>query len=66
MSCLSGKGVKPEMVFKCCDCGHEYTGQEVIDGSIRLTIVKVNKEDPVNSTFRCECCQDDVDEGRTD
>lgn len=61
MAILSTRGVKPEMVFHCCDCGDTITGQQVLNGDY-LHIVKVDKENPINSTFRCECCQDDYHE----
>jgi hypothetical protein len=59
---LSARGVKPDMLFSCCDCGEKFTGQQVIDDQVELTIVSVNKAEPIKSVFRCECCQDDVEE----
>ena len=61
MAILAKQGVTPEMVFKCVDCKDAITGQAVLDGEY-LYIVKRNKENPADSTFRCECCQDDVDD----
>lgn len=61
MAILSSRGVKPEMKFRCCDCGDTITGEQVIDGE-HLTIVQANREVPEASTFRCECCQDDYEE----
>ncbi len=63
MAILSPKGVKPEMTFRCCDCGDTITGQQVIDGEY-LTIVTANREEPEASVFRCECCQDNYEERR--
>jgi transposase-like protein len=61
MSILSKQGVKEEMKFKCHTCGDTITGKEVLDGTY-LYIVKANKEKPENSSFRCECCQDDFED----
>ena len=61
MAILSNSGVKPEMNFRCCDCGDLVTGQQVIEGEF-LTIVAANRENPEASVFRCECCQDDYEE----
>lgn len=60
-SILSKAGVKPEMSFRCCDCGDSIVGQQVIEGEY-LYIVKANRETPEASVFRCECCQDDYEE----
>ena len=49
------------MQFVCVDCKDVITGQAVLEGEY-LYIVKRNKENPADSTFRCECCQDDVDD----
>jgi hypothetical protein len=61
MSILSKRGVKPEMEFRCSRCGDTISGQSVIDGEY-LYIVEVNKEEPLKSLFRCECCEDDYRE----
>jgi hypothetical protein len=61
MSILGKKGITPEMVFKCNDCDHTTTGQNIIDGEY-LYIVRRNTEVPNLSIFRCECCQDDQDD----
>ena len=50
------------MTFKCCDCGHVATGIEVIEDTIQFHIVKRDVNNPINSTLRCDCCQDDYDE----
>jgi len=55
MAILSKSGVKPEMTFRCCDCGDLITGQRVIEGEY-LHIVAANREIPEASVFRCECC----------
>ena len=62
---LSKSGVKPEMQFRCCDCGDTITGQQVIAGDY-LYIVKANREHPEASVFRCECCQDEYEERHHD
>ena len=61
MPILSKQGVTAEMRFKCSDCNDTISGQAVIDGEY-LYIIKANHENPANSTFRCECCQDDLDD----
>jgi hypothetical protein len=61
MSILSRVGVKPEMRFTCCDCAESISGQKVIEGEY-LYIVKADRNNPENSVFRCECCQDDWEE----
>lgn len=65
MAILSRRGVRPEMEFACCECGDKYTGQEVLDGE-RLHVVRVDREKPERSLFRCECCQDDWEDARCD
>lgn len=59
MSILGARGVKPDMKFTCDDCGETFTGRDVIEGRVELTLVEVNKAEPLKSVFRCECCQDD-------
>ncbi len=61
MAILSKSGVKPEIKFRCCDCGDLIAGQQVIEGEY-LHIVAANRENPEASVFRCECCQDDYEE----
>lgn len=61
MSILGKSGVTPEMKFVCVDCKDVITGQAVLEGEY-LYVVKRNKENAAASTFRCECCQDDVDD----
>ena len=46
------------MSFMCMECRDTISGQSVLDGAY-LYIVKINKENPANSMFLCECCQDD-------
>lgn len=58
---LSSRGVTPEMQFVCSDCREVTTGQEIIDGE-RIYIVKANLVDLHRSIWRCQCCQDDVDD----
>jgi hypothetical protein len=66
MAILSAKGVTPEMQFKCTDCGETITGADIIADRNRLTIVQVNRQNPINSVFRCECCQDDYEDRNRD
>jgi hypothetical protein len=61
MSIVSKKDIEPEMEFKCVDCGDTTTGQDIIDGTY-LYIVARGTVNPIGSTFRCECCQDDHDD----
>jgi len=61
MAILSRVGVKPDMQFLCCDCGGIVTGNAVITGEY-LYIVCANKQNPLDGTFRCECCQDEWEE----
>jgi len=58
---LSKRGVSPEMRFICSDCGHVTTGLQVIEGE-HIHIVRENQDDPLKSVWRCECCQDDVED----
>lgn len=59
MAILSSRGVKPDMKFVCCDCSETFTGEQVINNQVELYVVKANREEPIKSTFRCECCQDE-------
>jgi hypothetical protein len=61
MPILSKQGVTAEMQFKCTDCQDTISGQAVIDGEY-LYIVQADRVSPMNSAFRCECCQDDMDD----
>lgn len=61
MAILGKKGVTPEMRFTCGDCNDVITGQQVLDGEY-LYIVKEYPTDPKDSVWRCECCQDDINE----
>ena len=58
---LSKRGVSPEMRFTCSDCGHVTTGLQVIEGE-HIHIVRKNPDDPLKSVWRCECCQDDLED----
>jgi ribosomal protein L34E len=58
---LSKRGVTPTMRFTCCDCGQVTTGLEVIRGE-HVHIVVKNEKDPLRSVWRCECCQDEVED----
>lgn len=61
MSILSCKRVTEDMQFKCSVCNDTITGKNIIDGEY-LYIVKINKENPQTSLFRCECCEDELSE----
>jgi len=61
MAILARAGVRPDMSFRCCDCGDTITGKAVIEGEY-LHIVAASREHPEASVFRCECCQDDYEE----
>jgi hypothetical protein len=58
---LGKQGVTLEMEFKCSTCGEKISGARIIAGEY-LYIVSQNKENPEKSVFRCECCQDEVDD----
>ena len=55
---LGKKGVSPYMQFSCKTCGDVISGKQILDGEY-LYIVKQNRAEPLQSEFRCECCQDD-------
>ena len=64
-SILGPQGVKPEMRFRCMDCGDIITGHDVIHRIQDLYIVSVprdQKPTPENIQVRCECCHDDYRE----
>ena len=61
-SILGPQGVKPDMKFRCMDCGDIIPGQDVINRTQDLYIVSVPKDTkptPENIGVRCECCHDD-------
>jgi hypothetical protein len=58
---LSRKVVTPEMRFLCCDCGDATTGEEVINGAY-VHVVMRDARDLERSVWRCECCQEDLDD----
>ena len=49
------------MEFQCVDCRDITTGREVLDGTY-LYIVEGYPRDPKKSVWRCECCQDDLED----
>lgn len=61
-SILSPKGVTEDMRFYCRYCDHTYFGDQVMNGSLDLFIISEDKVNPMNSTFRCHLCQEDVDD----
>ena len=58
MDVLSSKGVRPEMEFRCSECGDSFSGAEVLNNEIRLHILIAHTTDPSKSVFRCELCQE--------
>lgn len=49
-----------DVVIKCIDCDEAKTVREWAASGEHLFIVGVqNAEDPLKSSFRCECCEDD-------
>ena len=58
---LGRRGVEPSMRFLCCDCGDVTTGEAVIKGAY-VHVVKRNANDLGNSVWRCECCQEDLED----
>ena len=42
MTILSKSGVRPEMSFRCCDCGDLITGQQVIAGEYLTVVAGIN------------------------
>lgn len=61
-SVLSPKGVTEDMRFHCKDCDHTYCGDQVLNGSLDMFIIREDKANPINSIFRCHLCQEDVDD----
>jgi transposase-like protein len=61
-SILSTKGVTSDMRFYCRDCDYTYCGDEVLNGSLDMFIIHKDEKNPINSTFRCHLCQEDVDD----
>ena len=60
---LGRRGVEPLMRFTCCDCGDVTTGEEVLKGA-SVHVVKRNSLDLRNSVWRCECCQEELEDQR--
>jgi len=58
---LGKRGVEQSMRFTCCDCGDVTTGEQVINGAY-VHVVKRNSDDLPNSVWRCECCQEDLED----
>jgi len=58
---LGRRGVDPLMGFPCCDCGDVTTGEEMIAGA-HVHVVKRDARDLANSVWRCECCQEDLED----
>ena len=58
---LGTRGVEPSMLFLCCDCGDVTNGEDVIQGAY-VHVVKRNVHDLGNSVWRCECCQEDLED----
>ena len=49
------------MMFTCCDCGDVTTGEQVINGAY-VHVIKRNSDDLKNSVWRCECCQEEIED----
>ena len=58
---LGKRGVASLMRFACCDCGDVTTGEEVIQGTY-VHIVSPNPLIPRESLWRCECCQEELED----
>ena len=58
---LGKKGVTADMEFICNDCNEKIHGGRILEGEY-LYIIEKNPRYPHKSTYRCECCQDDVDD----
>jgi hypothetical protein len=58
---LGTRGVDHTMRFPCCDCGDVTTGAEVLQGAY-IYIVQQCAPDPRGSLWRCECCQEDLED----
>lgn len=61
MMILAKKGVSADMEFICNDCNEKIHGGRVLDGEY-IYIIERNTAEPAKSKFRCECCQDDIDD----
>jgi len=57
---LSKCGLKPEMKFTCSSCGIDVFGEDILNRGFYMYIVKKNKENILNSIFRCEDCEEDL------
>ena len=58
---LGKRGVEQSMRFPCCDCGDVTTGEQVINGAY-VHMIKRNSDDLKNSVWRCECCQEEIED----
>ena len=58
---LGMKGVTAHMRFPCCDCGDVTTGEEVLSGA-HVHVVTSDARDPEKSVWRCECCEEDLED----
>ena len=58
---INKQDISPEMLFKCCQCGGYISGQDVLDGAL-VYVIKKNKEDISKSTFKCDYCQNKIDD----
>ena len=58
---LGRRGVDPLMRFPCCDCRDVTTGEDVIEGA-HVHVVKRDARDLGSSIWRCECCQEDLED----
>ena len=58
---LGTRGVDPSMQFPCCDCGDVTTGEAVLQGAYVHVVLRC-AHDLANSLWRCECCQEDLED----
>jgi hypothetical protein len=58
---LGKRGVTSLMRFPCCDCGDVTTGEDVMEGAY-VHIVSPNRLNPREFLWRCECCQEDLED----
>ena len=58
---LGKRGVEQSMRFTCCDCGDVTTGEQLINGAY-VHVIKRNSDDLKNFAWRCECCQEEIED----
>ena len=58
---LGTRGVEASMLFPCCDCGDVTTGEEVLRGAYVHVVMRC-AHNLKNSLWRCECCQEELED----